>query len=89
MRSKDWRRNRVTSEILSSAGKPLVLQSLPQALGLVAPSLIAFLAPERKTKHDKRGDREERNNSSHLRPPMRLWAIEDNAGFLISCLRVG
>jgi hypothetical protein len=81
MRSKDWRRNGVTSEILSSAGKPLVLQSLPQTLGLVAPSLIAFEAPERKTKHDKRGDRDECNIPSHLRSHMRVWAIEYNAGF--------
>jgi hypothetical protein len=63
-----------------------VLQSLSQTLGLVAPSVIAFLAPERDAKHDKRGDRDEGNNPSHLRSPMRVWAIEDNAGFLISCL---
>jgi hypothetical protein len=63
-----------------------VLQSLSQTLGLVAPSVNAFLAPESDAKHDQRGDRDECNNPSHLRSPMRVWAIEDNAGFLISCL---
>ena len=47
----------------------LSFQSLPQALCLVAPSPVAFSAPEHKAKHGKRGDRDECDNPTHLRPP--------------------
>jgi hypothetical protein len=70
----------------SSARKPLSLQSLPQPLCLVAPSLVAFSTPEHKAKHGKRGDRDECDNPTHLHPPNGVWVVDANAGLLINCL---
>jgi hypothetical protein len=51
------------------ARKSLVLQSLPQTLGLVAPGFIVLRSSEQDAENDKRCDRDDGDNQSHLRSP--------------------
>jgi hypothetical protein len=48
----------------------VVLASLSQSLGLVAPVFFGFWVRQDKAEHGKRGGRGEDNNQTHLRSPV-------------------
>jgi hypothetical protein len=77
---------RIAIIFVRSTRDALARESLSQALGLVAPILFDLWARQDKAKHDKRCDRDEGDNPTHLRSPvMWAWRLEDNAGLLINC----
>jgi hypothetical protein len=77
---------RIAIIFIGSTRDAIACESLSQALGLVAPILFDLWARQDKAEHDKRCDRDECNNPTHLRSPvMWAWRLEANAGLLINC----
>ena len=65
----------------------IVLASLSQSLGLVAPIFFDFWVRQDKAEHGKRCGRGEDDNQTHLRSPVIVgMALKVNASDLIYCL---
>jgi hypothetical protein len=54
----------------SSGARKSLAHSLPRALGLIAPSPIGLWSPEHDAEDDKRCDRNDGDNQSHLHSPL-------------------
>jgi hypothetical protein len=54
----------------SSGARKSLAHSLPQALGLIAPSPIGRWSPKHDAEEDKRSDRNDGDNQSHLHSPL-------------------
>ena len=61
---------RIAIVFVCSTRYTVVCESLSQAIGLVAPILFDLCARQDKPEHDKRYDRDECNNPTHLRSPV-------------------
>jgi hypothetical protein len=62
----------------------VVLASLSQSLGLIAPIFFDFWVRQNKAEHGKGGGRGEDDNQTHVRSPVIVaWALKVNAGDLI------